>query len=287
MRPMRLALAQAAWPGARPALMATYEAMARSAAADGAHILCLPEFSLSPYFASFLDADGFRWSEALPNGPSVQFFGQLARTHRLAVVGSLYERAEGRYFDTATLHAPDGRLAGYTRKVHIPHGPGYHEDHFFEGGHEFPVHTLDGVRLALPTCYDQWFPELSRIYALRGAELIIYPTAIGSEPTAPELDTQPAWQMVMRGQAIANGVFIAAVNRVGQEGVTFYGSSFVCDPMGHVLAAAGRDQVELVLADLDPATLVKWRELFPLLRQRRPQIYGSWLTEIGQAGAEP
>lgn len=286
MKALRLALAQVAWPGARAALMATYSDMARLAAADGAHILCLPEFSLSPYFASYREADGFRWAEPLLDGPSTRFFSQLARAYRLAVVGSVFEQAGSRYFDTATLHTPDGRLAGHTRKVHIPQGPGYHEDHFFEGWHDYPVHTLDAVRLALPTCYDQWFPELSRIYALRGAELIVYPTAIGSEPTAPELDTQSAWETVMRGQAIANGVFMAAVNRVGQEGVTFYGSSFVCDPMGRIISAAGRDQTELVLADLDPTTLNRWRELFPLLRQRRPEVYGPLLAEAGAAGAD-
>ncbi len=279
MIPLRLALAQTSWPGEREALMATYEQMAEDSAESGAHLLCLPEFSLSPYFPSTRDPDGFRWAEPLRGGPSEQFFSRLARAHRLFVVGSLFEQVSSRrYYDTATLHGPDGQFLGHTRKVHIPQGDGYHEDHFFAGWHEYPVHQAGRLRLAIPTCYDQWFPELSRIYALSGAELIVYPTAIGSEPNAPTVDTQPAWQTVMQGQAIANGIFMAAVNRTGQEGVTFFGSSFICDPMGRILAQAGRDKTELVMADLDPAQLSAWRQLFPLLRQRRPEVYGRLLS---------
>lgn len=126
----------------------------------------------------------------------------------------------------------------------------------------------------MPTCYDQWFPEMARICALNGAEFIFYPTAIGAEPTDPDIDTQNAWETVMRGHAIANGVYIGAANRIGVEnGIRFYGSSFICDPMGRVLAQAGRDTTEVIMADLDPAVLEHWRDLFPLLHQRMPQTY--------------
>ncbi|MDM8518522.1 nitrilase-related carbon-nitrogen hydrolase, partial [Anaerolineales bacterium HSG6] len=182
--------------------------------------------------------------------------------------------SNAQFRDTATIHNPQGDMVGYTRKVHIPSGEGYHETHFFQGEADYPVHELDSVKVAVPTCYDQWFPEMSRICALNGAEFIFYPTAIGSEPTAPEVDSQEAWQTVMRGQAIANGVYIAAANRTGVEnGVTFYGSSFICDPAGQILAQASRDQTELVIADLDPVRLHQWRSLFPLLHQRRPETY--------------
>src|SRR5262249_34105236 len=138
------------------------------------------------------------------------------------------------------------------------------------GGNTYPTYSIGMIKIATPTCYDQWFPELSRIYTLNGAEFIYYPTAIGSEPTDPEIDSQDSWQIVMRGQAIANGVFIAAANRIGEEnGVRFYGSSFICDPMGKVLAQAGRNTTEVITADLDERTFYRWRKLFPLLKQRR------------------
>ncbi|MBC7813466.1 MAG: hydrolase, partial [Burkholderiales bacterium] len=127
---------------------------------------------------------------------------------------------------------------------------------------------------ATPTCYDQWFPELARIYSLNGAEFIFYPTAIGAEPTDPNIDTMESWQTVMRGHAVANGVYIGAANRIGEENsLRFYGSSFVCDPMGRIIAQAGRDTAEFITADLDPQLFEHWRRLFPLLRQRKPATY--------------
>ncbi len=285
MDPIRVALAQTFWPGSRLKMMEAVRVLVAEAAGRGASLVCLHEFTLSPYFASVIDPENYIWAEPLRGGDSDLLFGELARRHGVHIVGSLFEEgADGHYWDTATLHAPNGELAGYTRKVHIPQGEGYHEDHYFGGADDFPIHTVAGVKTALPTCYDQWFPELSRIYALNGAEFIFYPTAIGSEPGAPEVDTMSAWQTVMRGQAIANGVYIAAANRVGVEGVTFYGSSFICDPMGNILAQAGREQTEVIVADLDPTILEQWRALFPLLQQRRPEIYGRLLMGHGHRG---
>jgi N-carbamoylputrescine amidase len=158
--------------------------------------------------------------------------------------------------------------------VHIPSGQGYHETDFFEGYGEYPVHDIGTVKLATPTCYDQWFPELARIYALNGAELIFYPTAIGSEPTAPEFDSQAAWQTVMRGHAVANGLFVAACNRVGKENaVQFYGSSFICDPLGNILVQASRTKDEVIDIKLEPSVREQYLNLFPLLHQRRPEHY--------------
>ncbi|RLT36662.1 MAG: hydrolase [Chloroflexi bacterium] len=275
MQRLRVALAQTNWSGSREEITRVYRALAAEAAGRGAGLLCLQEFTLSPYFASVIDEANYAWAEPLTGGESDHFFSQLARTNDLFLVGSIFEKGEdGRYWDTAVLYDPSGSQIGHTRKVHIPQGEGYHENHYFAGFDQFPVHDIAGTQTALPTCYDQWFPELSRIYALNGAEFLFYPTAIGSEPDAPEIDTADAWCTVMRGQAIANGVFIAAANRTGVEGVTFYGSSFVCDPMGNVLAQASRDQTEVIDADLEPALLEKWRRLFPLLKQRRPGVYG-------------
>lgn len=282
MQPTRIALVQLAWPGQRPAMQDTCRELVGQAARQGAQIVCLPEFSISPYFPGRRDPAGFDWAEPLRGGPSDLFFAELAATNGVFVVGSLFEKAaDGRYLDTATIHSPQGELLHYTRKVHIPSGEGYHETDFFEGGTEYPVHDLGLLRMAVPTCYDQWFPELARICTLNGAELIFYPTAIGSEPTAPDFDSQEAWQTVMRGHAIANGVYIAAANRIGQENsVRFYGSSFICDPTGRVLAQAGRDTTEVIVADIEPGLFMQWRTLFPLLHQRRPQTYGRILDRF-------
>lgn len=272
----RLALVQLAYSGSRESMQAQYQPLVAEAASRGADLVGLPEFSLLPYFPGTRSVTGFDWAEPLPGGPSESFFGELARTYQVHILGSLYEQTpDGRLFDTATVHAPTGDLMGITRKIHIPSGAGYYETDFFAGSDQFPVVKLDALAVATPTCYDQWYPELARIYSLGGAELIFYPTAIGAEPSDPTMDSQDAWQTIMRGHAIANGVFVAASNRVGQEnGITFYGSSFICAPDGHVLAQAGRTSTEVIVADLEPAALTRWRSLFPLLHQRRPAVYG-------------
>jgi len=283
MEKTRLALLQVAWTGDAASMMAQYRNLGAQARQQGAQLVLLPEFSLLPYFPATRDPQGFQYAEPLRGGLSETFFSALARENGFSVIGSLYERAEdGTHYDTATLHDAEGRFVGFTRKVHIPSGEGYHETDFFVGAEDYPVHLLQGVKLGAPTCYDQWFPELARIYALEGAELLAYPTAIGGEPNAPHFDSSEAWQTVMRGHAVANGLFVAACNRVGLERVAFYGSSFICDPLGRVLAQAGRDSTEVILADLDPAVLDEMRQLFPLLHQRRTRAYGRLLDDAAQ-----
>jgi N-carbamoylputrescine amidase len=227
--------------------------------------------------------------ESLTDGPTVAFANRCAREFGVHVHASLYERADaadGLGYNTAILIAPDGRLVARTRKLHIPITSGYYEDRYFRPGpadaEPFPVITLteSGARLGLPTCWDQWFPELARAYSLAGAELLIYPTAIGSEPDHPGFDTEPLWQQVIIGNGIANGTFMVAINRIGVEGpLTFYGSSFISDPYGRVLAQAPRDQPAVLIADLDLDQRRDWLELFPFLTTRRPDAYGS-LTEV-------
>lgn len=282
MEKTRIAVIQTHWPGNRTEIVATYKELVKEAAAQAAKIVCLQEFSLSPYFASTIDNANYRWAEPLRSGESDQIFSQLAQDNGVFLIGSIFEQDGDQFWDTATLHAPTGELVGFTRKVHIPQGEGYHENHYFGGAAGFPIHDTGYVKLAMPTCYDQWFPELSRICALNGAEFIFYPTAIGSEPTDPEIDTAEAWQTVMRGQALANGVYIAAANRTGAEGVTFYGSSFICDPMGNILAQASRDKTEVITAELDPTQFARWRRLFPLLQQRRPEVYQQLVESPGK-----
>ena len=279
MNDLHIALVQGHWTGEQESTKALYRDLVAEAAQSGAGLICLPEFSILPYFPGVRDPAGYAWAEPLRGGVSDQFFGELARVHQVPIIGSLFERDRaGSYWDTAAIYDADGRLQYFTRKVHIPSGEGYHETDFFGGYDQYPVHDIGGVRLAAPTCYDQWFPELARIYALEGAEFIYYPTAIGSEPTAGDFDSSDAWRTVMRGHAAANGVFIAACNRIGRENtVTFYGSSFICDPMGRVLAQASRDREEVVHAVLRADVREQYLELFPLLHQRRPQHYGRLL----------
>lgn len=278
LQTVRLALLQTRWLGSIEAMQAQFRVMASEAVERGATVLGLPEFALAPYFAVSQDPAGFAWAEPLAGGVSDQFFSALSSEFGLTVLGSLYERSpEGVYYDTASVHRA-GRLSGYTRKIQIPSGAGYNETTFFTGSNAYPIHDLGGLKAAVPTCYDQWFPEIARISALNGADLIFYPTAIGSEPMDLSFDSQGAWQRVMQGHAVANTVFVAACNRVGQEDINrFYGSSFICDPSGAILAQAGRDTVEVIVADLDPRLLAKWRAHFPLLHQRRVDAYADLL----------
>ncbi|MYD09209.1 MAG: hydrolase [Chloroflexi bacterium] len=282
MRDLHIALAQGHWTGRQDSTMALYRELVAEAAATGASLVCLPEFSILPYFPGVRDPAGFAWAEALTGGVSSRFFSEQARAHGVSLIGSLFERdADGAYWDTATIYDAQGELRGVTRKVHIPSGEGYHETDYFAGGDQYPVHDIGPIKLAAPTCYDQWFPELARIYALEGAEFIFYPTAIGSEPTAPGFDSAAAWRTVMRGHAVANGLFIAACNRVGRENaVEFYGSSFICDPLGNVLAQAERDADQVIHAVLRADVRAQYLDLFPLLHQRRPQHYGRLLGDF-------
>jgi N-carbamoylputrescine amidase len=255
----------------------------RAAARHGATLVCLQELTLSRYFAT--DPRGPRAAgvepEELPGGPTHQFAAGMAEETGCHVHASLYERAEGSDglgYNTAILVAPDGQLVGRTRKLHIPRTAGYHEDRYFLPGpgdpEAFPLVSVGEAQLGLPTCWDQWFPEVARAYSLEGADVLVYPTAIGSEPEHPDFDTEPLWETVMLGNAIANGVFIVAANRFGEEPpLTFYGSSFICDPYGRKLAQAPRDEPAVLVADLDLDQRYDWLALFPFLSTRRPDAY--------------
>ncbi len=253
------------------------------AAGEGARLVCLQELTLSRYFAADPagpEAAGVE-PEDLPGGPTHRFAARMAGEFSVNVHASLYERAgegEGLGYNTAIMVAPGGELLAATRKLHIPVTAGYHEDRYFRpgpvGADAFPVVALGDARLGLPTCWDQWFPEVARAYSLEDADVLVYPTAIGSEPDHPGFDTQPLWEQVIRGNAIANGVFMVAVNRFGSEPpLEFYGSSFICDPYGRVLAQAPREEAAVLVADLDLDQRGDWLELFPLLRTRRPDAY--------------
>jgi N-carbamoylputrescine amidase len=281
--PFRLGAVQERWHADPAEHREALSAGVALAAAEGARLVCLQELTLSPYFA--VDpagaAAGGVEPEQLPGGPTHELAAALAAEHGVHVHASLFERAEagdGLGLNTAILVAPDGGLLARTRKLHIPVTAGYYEDRYFRpgpaGADAFAVAELEGVKLGLPTCWDQWFPELARAYSLAGAEVLVYPTAIGSEPDHPEFDTQPLWERVIVANGIANGVFMVAVNRTGSEPpLRFYGSSFISDPYGRVLVQAPRDQPAVLVADLDLDQRRDWLELFPFLATRRPDAY--------------
>ncbi len=243
-----------------------------AAAGEGAQLVCLQELTLSPYFAISEAAPAVH-PEPLPGGPTHDFSAALAAEFGIPIHASLYEAApDGQLgFNTAIVVAPDGSLAARTRKIHIPITAGYYEDRYFRSGDTgYPVVEVGDARCGFPTCWDQWFPDLARAYSLAGAEVLVYPTAIGSEPDHPAFDTQPLWEHVIRGNGITSGTFMVAVNRIGTEtvdgsAITFYGSSFISDPYGRVLVQAPRDEPCVIVADLDLDQRRDWLDLFPFL----------------------
>ena len=286
--PLRVGLVQERW---HPDPDEHQRALARGielAAEQGARIVCLQELTLSPYFAitpAGPEAAG-AMPEELDGGPTVSFARRMAAETGVHVHASLYERSDGPDglgYNTAVVVAPDGRLVSRTRKLHIPVTAGYYEDHYFRpgpaDGDPFPLISLPTpggeALLGCPTCWDQWFPELARAYSIEGAEVLIYPTAIGSEPDHPDFDTQPLWQQVIVANGVANATFMVAVNRIGfEDPLTFYGSSFISDPYGRILVQAPRDEPAVLVADLDLDQRRDWLELFPFLTTRRPDAYG-------------
>lgn len=264
------------------------------AAQKGAQLVCLQELTLSPYFCSRADVTAEAFIEEIGTGPSSLFASEMAKMHHVYVVISLVEKGEhGNCYNTAVTFSPEGTIVGKTRKQHIPSGEGYHETNSFTPGKpEYPLHSVAGYQVATPTCYDQWFPELARAYGIKQADIIVYPTAIGAEPEAPDFDSQIMWQQVQMGHAIANNCFVIAVNRVGKESMdngqylSFYGSSFIAAPNGKFLAQAPRDKAAVLVAELDFAMRDQCRELFPFMQQRRPEDYGI-LTQGKNPGLLP
>jgi N-carbamoylputrescine amidase len=278
--PFRVGAVQQAWHPERDEHLDWLAEGIRIAAGAGAEIVCLQELTLSPYFAVTEDRveEAASFAEDVETGPTTTFAREMAAETGAHVHASLYERADDGDigFNTAVCVAPDGRLVARTRKLHIPVTAGYYEDRYFRPGDTgYPVVEVGPASFGFPTCWDQWFPELARAYSLAGAEVIVYPTAIGSEPDHPDFDTEPLWERVIVANGIANGTFMIAVNRIGTEDpLTFYGSSFISDPYGRILVQAPRDQPAVIVADLDLDQRRDWLELFPFLDTRRPDTYG-------------
>jgi N-carbamoylputrescine amidase len=281
--PFRVAAVQHRW---HPEPQQHQEALAqgiRLAADRGAQLVCLQELTLSPYFAITPDGPLPGGSggipEDIPGGATTEFASRMASETGAHIHASLYERVAdgGLGYNTAIVVSPAGEVVARTRKLHIPITAGYYEDKYFRPGpaeNGFPVVELADARFGFPTCWDQWFPELARAYSLAGAEVLVYPTAIGSEPDHPDFDTEPLWEQVIIANGIANGTFMVAVNRIGTEDpLTFYGSSFISDPYGRKLLQAPRDEPAVLVADLDLDQRRDWLELFPFLTTRRPDAY--------------
>jgi N-carbamoylputrescine amidase len=275
-----IGLVQDRWHADSRVHCANLEKGIAEAAQQGAVLVCLQELTLSPYFCTRQDVDATAYQEDLYQGPTYQFVSEMAKKYHITLTASLFEKAG---FNTAIACDHTGKLFAHTRKQHIPSGEKYHENYYFKpGDSDYPVHDMFGHRVGLPTCYDQWFPELSRIYGLKNCELLIYPTAIGAEPTAPGFDSQPMWQKVMVAQGIMSNMFVIAVNRVGNEdGLEFYGSSFISTPMGEILAQAPRDEPAVLVAELDFSQRALWGRLFPFCQQRQPETYRDLIVPNG------
>lgn len=249
----------------------------KEAAAKGAKIVCLQELFTSDYFCQTCDTNFFKASEAIP-GPSTQTLAKVAKEKKVVIIASLFEkRGEGVYHNTAAVIDADGKYLGKYRKMHIPDDPNFYEKFYFTPGDlGFKVFKTKYADIGVLICWDQWFPEAARLTALQGAQIIFYPTAIGYSKEDAHLSKHQAqgWEIVQRGHAVANEVFIASVNRVGHEGkITFWGNSFVSDPFGDVIAKASTHKEEILITECDFSQISDIRHGWPFLRDRRIDAY--------------
>jgi N-carbamoylputrescine amidase len=248
------------------------------AARKGAKVVCLQELFRTTYFCQREEIGRFDLAEPIP-GPTTRALAAAAKKNKVVVVGSVFEkRAAGLHHNTAVVFDADGREAGLYRKMHIPHDPRFYEKYYFAPGDTgFRAFDTAAGRIGVLVCWDQWFPEGARLTALEGAWILFYPTAIGTwvGERGQEARHREAWTTIQRSHAIANGVYVAAVNRVGrEEDLVFWGSSFVSDPFGHVVAKASADREEVLLADCSPREMDDTRRNWPFLRDRRVDAYG-------------
>jgi len=288
-RPLRVAAIQQAWHGSKDATLDRTEALIREAATSDAQLVCLQELHAGPYFCQHQAAELFDLAEPL-DGPTAQRLGQLADELNIVIVGSIFEkRGTGVYHNTALVFDCSPELAGFYRKMHIPDDPGFYEKYYFipgdadEPGFQ-PIETSVG-KLGVLVCWDQWYPEAARLMALAGADILIYPTAIGWEPgeDADENERQTdAWITVQRGHAVANNLPVVSINRVRHEadptsvtdGILFWGNSFICGGQGEFLAQADRESETVLMADLDMNRTEQLRRIWPYFRDRRIDAYG-------------
>jgi N-carbamoylputrescine amidase len=286
-RPLRVALCQHAGHDDPEICWKRFEAQAREAASKGATVLLSQELFLGPYFCRGQDPKEFERAEPVPAGPSTTRLQKLAAELDCVIVGSLFEkRAPGLYHNTSVVVDADGSVAGIYRKMHIPQDPGFDEKYYFTPGDlGFRAFDTAAGRIGVLICWDQWFPEAARLTAMQGAEIIVYPTAIAwDDHEAPDIRPvqYDAWQTAMRAHAIANGVYVAAINRVGREGhLEFWGGSFVAEPEGRVLDQASHKSEGVTVVDCPRDRIGKTRHLWPFLRDRRIDAYQGILHRWG------
>ena len=281
MRHVTLAATQFACTWDLPANADRAEALVRQAAAAGANVILVQELFAAPYFCIEQRPEYFSLAAPFDGHPLIARFADLARELGVVLPCSYFEKAGQVYFNACAMIDADGRVLGNYRKSHIPQGPGYEEKFYFSPGDTgFRVWDTAMGRVGLAICWDQWFPETARALALMGAEMLLYPTAIGSEPPNPGYDSQPHWEMTMRGHAAANILPLVASNRIGHEvapggrAVTFYGSSFIADQTGQLAAKAGRDEQAVVTARFDLDAVADLRGSWGVFRDRRVDLYG-------------
>ena len=255
-------------------------ALVEEAAAKGAQVILPPELFSGPYFCKVEDEGLFALARPVAEHPSVQAMQALAAKLKVAIPTSFFERDGQHYYNTLAMIGPDGAIMGTYRKSHIPDGPGYEEKYYFRPGNDgFKVWDLFGHKIGVGICWDQWYPEAARVMALLGAEVLLYPTAIGSEPYDADLDTSRMWRRAMIGHAVSNCMPVIAANRIGTEdGQRFYGHSFISDEWGDYLAEYGAEETGVLIATLDLARAAKHRAGMGFFRDRRPQLY----TRIAQ-----
>ena len=277
MRELTVAVLQL--PLARPEPadnIAAVSALVEEAAGKGAQVILPPELFAGEYFCREEEEALFDLAYPTLESPSVQAMRKLAAKLEVAIPTSFFERDGHHYYNTLAMVGPDGEIMGTYRKSHIPDGPGYEEKYYFRPGNDgFKVWDVFGARIGVGICWDQWYPECARVMALKGAEVLFYPTAIGSEPENPGLDTRDRWRRAMTGHAVSNVVPVAAANRIGDEdGQIFYGSSFIVDDGGDFIADMSREEEGFAAATVDLDHLDERRASWGFFRDRRPELYG-------------
>ena len=270
-----LAAVQCTLSGAVEANVAKVEALVREAARRGATVILPPELFEGPYFCSKESDEFFAWARPVEGHPTLARFSALARELRVAIPVSFFEKAGPAHYNSVAMVDADGTVLGIYRKSHIPDGPGYEEKFYFRPGDTgFRAWQTRSAPLGVGICWDQWFPEAARAMVLSGADVLLYPTAIGSEPGNPSLDTRDLWQRAMLGHAVSNVVPVVAANRVGNEGgQVFYGSSFIANQRGEKLAELSRDEEGVAVAAVDLAAVRRDRASWGFFRDRRPELY--------------
>lgn len=273
---LSIGIVQCSLGDGRDANVARVEGLVREAAGRGARIILTPELFESPYFPQTEDERAFDLAAPLEEHPTLARMQALAAELGVVLPVSFFERSGQAYYNSLALIDADGKQLGLYRKSHIPDGPGYEEKFYFRPGDTgFRVWKTRHGSIGVGICWDQWFPEAARSMALQGAEALLYPSAIGSEPEAPDEDSKQPWQRVMIGHAVANAMPVAAANRIGVEGeLSFYGSSFVCDQRGDLRAELGRNQEGVAIASFDRDALRRYRANWGFFRDRRPELYG-------------